>query len=257
MPPDTINADTAVAMTTQQPSILAIIERAARDPAIDVGKMRALFELKMLIERNDASKEFARAMADAQAEMPRVLKDGKNTENHSTYSKLETVQRAISPIYLRHGFSIVFDEPDPPNGKQICVRAIVQHSGGHAMTVKRYGAIDNVGMRGGANKTEIQGAQSAVSYLRRNMLLEIFGIIATGQDDDGNLGRGTSGGRGTITEEQRITLQDMIDGYKVNVTAFLRMCGIAQLTDLPAGTYRWAFDQLKRKDPAAPKAVQP
>src|ERR1700761_8151430 len=89
--------------------VAAMILEAARDPQVDAAKLTALWELAKSIEARDAENAFNRSMMAAQAEMKPILKDSENEQTHSKYAKLEKIDRAIRPIYTKHGFALSFN----------------------------------------------------------------------------------------------------------------------------------------------------
>lgn len=58
-------------MVSQSTAFLQMIERASRDPAVDIEKFRQLMLMKREVEAQAAEREFDNCMADAQAEIDR------------------------------------------------------------------------------------------------------------------------------------------------------------------------------------------
>ena len=192
-----------LAVVKESSELMSFIERAATDPGFDVEKFRALLDLKERADKQAAERAYSIAMRAAQEEMRRVVRDATNADNHSRYARLETVDAAIRPVYVRHGFSLSFDAPIT-TGPEITMACCVRHVDGHTERHSLSGAIDDKGPKGAPTKTAIQGLGSTVSYLRRYLTCMIFNVILTNEDNDGQ-----SGGD-TITDEQALNLRDRI-----------------------------------------------
>ena len=60
------------AVTSEAGALISMIERAARDPAVDIAKMERLFDMQERAEKRRAETAFNAAMAAAQAELEPV-----------------------------------------------------------------------------------------------------------------------------------------------------------------------------------------
>jgi hypothetical protein len=250
-----VNDETNTAVMTRrddEPTPMQMIAEASRNPEIDPAKMHALMDLHERVENRRAAHEYAVAMAACQFEMPLVVKDAENKDNHSRFAKLETIQSAIKPVYLKHGFAVSMSEDKSDREGWIRVRCVVRHKGGHSETFYRDGPVDNKGLKGSPNKTEIQGAQASVSYLYRNMLCGIFGVTVAGQDRDGANG-GIDGE--FITETQKQELHKLAEQTGTKYEAILKYAKVDQLADIRQGAnhkkvYYMLMDKLKDMKPA-------
>jgi ERF superfamily len=166
-------------------SLLNFVARAMADPAIDVMKLEMLLRMQREIVADDARLRFNRAMSLAQGEMQPVVRDAQNTQTNSRYALLETIDAAIRPIYVKHGFMLSFNSEaiDGPNERIICE---VSHTAGHSKRYQLDAPLDTVGPQGKANKTPLHGLGSTVSYLRRYLTAMIFNIVLKNEDNDGN-----------------------------------------------------------------------
>lgn len=201
-----------------------------------------------LWERADtrrAKEEFASAMVEVQRQVPTVVRDAQNNHTNSRYAKLETVSRALKPIMLSNGFSLTFSEGERPRDGWVRVVAVLSHDGGHSETYHRDGPMDNLGPNGKPCKTELHGMQSAFSYLERQLRCSIFGITVADQDDDGNQGRAEP-----ITEEQRIKLVEMFEGFEnpaERKAAFLKGFELGGFDEIPAAKYDTLVAAVKKR----------
>ena len=169
-------------------NLLSVIERAAKDPTVDITKMERLLAMQERIVARQAEEEFNIAMSDAQREMPRIKRDAKNPSTQSLYTRLETLNDAAIPVYTKHGFSLSFGTADCPVADQLRITCVVSHRGGHSRNYQCDLPNDSIGTKGLPNKTKIHGAGSTFSYGRRYITLMIFNITLVDEDDDGNRG---------------------------------------------------------------------
>lgn len=165
--------------------MLAMIERAARDPGIDIDKLERLFALHRESQAQERKTAYNAAMARVQAKLKPVYRDAVNNQTSSPYARLETISDAINPIVTEEGFSLSFDTEDCPKGDHIRIVCDVMHSGGHSERKHFDLALDNVGLKGNANKTAIQASGSTISYGRRYLKLMVFDVTLTNEDNDG------------------------------------------------------------------------
>src|SRR6185312_10646269 len=167
-------------------ALIAAIERAARDPDVNVEKMERLFAMRKEIALEIAMAAFNDAMNAAQAEMRPIATDATNPQTHSKYATYAKLDSALRPIYTKHGFSISYDEADSPKSEHVRVLAYVSHRGGYTRTYRRDMPADGKGAKGGDVMTKTHAAGAAQSYGSRYLLKGIFNI-AVGEDDrDGN-----------------------------------------------------------------------
>jgi len=156
------------------------------DKGGDVSQLGALLDLQMKWEGDQARKAYADSMASAQAEMPAIFKDKFNLQTESWYATLESVNNRITPVYTKHGFSLSFDTEDSPLEKCIRIVCRVLHYKGHREEFRYDQPIDDVGIGGKVNKTQVHARGSAITYGRRYLTMMIFNLVTGDEDDDGN-----------------------------------------------------------------------
>lgn len=166
-------------------ALMTAIAQAARDPNVDVDKMERLFAMHEKMQARQAEEAFSEAMKVAQSEMPVVVKDKHNSQTSSDYATLDAINKAITPVYTRQGFSLTFDTEDSPLEGHVRVVCRVLHSGGHSKAYRYDQPMDSAGIGGKVNKTPTHARGSAITYGRRYLVLMIFNL-STGYDDDGN-----------------------------------------------------------------------
>jgi hypothetical protein len=168
-----------------QSGILALVERMAANPNIDVAKLEKVIELQERILAHEAKSAFQAAFAKMQPELPEISEKGQIIVKgtlRSTYARLEDIQAQIRPILKTYGFAIRH-RTEWPTDKPGIVRVvgILSHAAGHSEESAFEAPADKSDFR-----TEIQSQGSTVSYGRRYTTLDLTGIITRGRDNDGS-----------------------------------------------------------------------
>lgn len=174
-----------VAMATLPTTPVSIFERLAQDPTVSVEKIERLMALWERGEAKQAETAFNAAMSEAQAAMSPVAADASNPQTRSRYASYEAMDRALRPIYTRHGFGLSFDTGDAPED-YVRVLCYVTHRSGHARTYHADLPADGKGAKGGDVMTKTHAVGSALSYGMRYLLKMIFNVAVGEDDDDGN-----------------------------------------------------------------------
>lgn len=180
-----IETPQAPAVVGETAALISMIERAARDPNVDIGKMERLFEMHERIEARRAEQAFNAAMAAAQAELEPVARGRKNEHTKSKYAELEAIYAMAKPIITKHGFGPTFGPAKADTPNHIKIVCDLAHAGGFSKRYEGEFPLDGAGLKGTSNKTDIQATGSSFTYARRYMTLLIFDI-ATKDDRDGN-----------------------------------------------------------------------
>lgn len=114
------------------------------------------------------------ALAAAQGEMGKALKDTNNPHFKSKYADLASVCDACMPALSKHGIAVLQPAFDDESGRY--VKTILVHGGSGETVECRVPLI--------VSKNDMQGYGSAVTYARRYGLMGMAGIAP--EDDDGN-----------------------------------------------------------------------
>jgi ERF superfamily len=162
-----------------------MFERLACDPNVSVKKLERLMALKERADARTAEMAFNAAMADAQEEMRPIAADASNPQTHSRYASYAQLDRALRPIYTRHGFALSFNTDDAP-ADQVRVLCEVSHRGGHSKLYRIDMPADGKGAKGGDVMTRTHATGSAVSYGKRYLVNMIWNVSIGESDDDGN-----------------------------------------------------------------------
>lgn len=228
-----------VALANDSTALIAVIERAARDPNIDIDKMERLLAMQERVFARTAEAEYNEAMASCQAEMPRIVPRSPNEQTGSMYAALDEIDRIARPIYTRHGFALSFgteDCPTPAFYRQTCV---ITHRAGHSRTCRADLPIDNVGLKGNPNKTGVQGFGSTMSYGQRYITKLVFNIVIGGEDLDGN--------GAALSKEQITQIEKRMIEVGTNRGQFLEFWRVKSLENMPAFNFPVIMDMLDRK----------
>ena len=115
----------------------------------------------------------AAALAAAQAEMGKALKQANNPHFRSKYADLGSVMDACLPALNRHGIAVIQPTLDDDDSRY--VETILLHTTGEKLSCRVPLIVQ---------KNDMQGYGSAVTYARRYGLMCMAGIAP--EDDDGN-----------------------------------------------------------------------
>jgi hypothetical protein len=220
-------------------TLMEVISRAAKDPGVDVDKLERLMQMAERLQTRSAEQAFNLAMKDCQAEMPRILKNKKNTHTSSTYADLDAVIKAITPIYTKHGFGLSFGTADGAPADHYRVTCLVSHEAGFSREYHADIPADTKGAKGNDTKTATHGFGSSMSYGRRYLTLLIFNISTT--DDDGN------SATGTIDDAQYAVLDALVQETRADLRKFLLFMGVDALWAIPASKFNQAKRALEAK----------
>jgi len=113
--------------------MLAVIERAARDNTVDVGKMRELLSMHREIVREQEERDFIRALADVQARIGRIEPDKQNKIKSNWWVSYVRLDRVLRPLCIEAGLSLSFTSAAAPEG-MVKVVCYVSHKSGHTRT---------------------------------------------------------------------------------------------------------------------------
>ena len=113
------------------------------------------------------------ALAAAQAEMGKALKDTNNPHFKSKYADLSSVMDACMPALNKHGIAVFQPAYDDETGRY--VKTILAHASGEMLECRVPLIV---------SKNDMQGYGSAVTYARRYGLMGMAGIAP--EDDDGH-----------------------------------------------------------------------
>jgi hypothetical protein len=228
---------------TETGAVISMFERIARDPSVPMERIERVMDMMREMRREQSEEDFNNAMADTQRELTPVARDSFNPQTRSKYASYHAIDKAIRPVYTRHGLGVSFDEDQnsPPEGF-IRVLAFVT-KGRHSKTFHYDSPIVTQGLAGKTMMTLTHARASAVTYAKRYLVGMIFNL-STGEDDDGNSAANPAD---TIDDEQIGTLTELIESVGADKAKFLRFFKIEQLAELPAKRFNEAVNMLNAK----------
>ncbi len=222
-------------------AIISMIERAARDPAVDIDKMERLVAMQERMMSRASEQAFNDAMTKAQGGMKRVAADSTNPQTRSKYASYAALDKAMRPIYTQHGFALSFGTAEGAPAEYIRVTCHVSNNG-YTRLYQVDMPADGKGAKGGDVMTKTHAVGSAMSYGQRYLLKMIFNI-AIGNDDDGN----AAGSGEKVTEEQVEALLALIVEVNADIAKFLKYMKVERLAEIPAAKFNNAVSALEAK----------
>lgn len=240
-------AVTKIESLTPEPSaVLAVIARAAADPAVDVDKMDRLLQMQERVLARQAEVEFNAAMADAQSEMGRISADATNPQTRSKYATYAKLDAALRPIYTRRGFALSFGTGDAAHEGYVRVQAHVSHLSGFTRTYHVDMPADGKGAKGNDVMTKTHAVGAAMSYGMRYLLKMIFNVAVGDDDRDGNEPKPTGP---KIADAELDELIELAGKAGTTVQDLCAVCRVEWLEDLPASqfvaTKKLLMDRIK------------
>lgn len=220
-------------------SILDVIERAARDPSVDVAKLERLLAIREKIVTDARRTAFMEALARLQARLPQITKSGTITDRdgaiRNRFAKIEDIDVVIRPLCADEGFSFAFDsQPKPPGIEYSCTMA---HRDGHSETKTLNLPIDT-----GAGRNAVQSIGSTTSYARRYLLGMHLNLVTRDEDDDGN-----AHGAAPITAEQAAHLRAELARVGGNEARFLNWIAAPTFEEIRAANYSRAVKFIEER----------
>jgi hypothetical protein len=225
---------------TQQSAILAMISRANENPDINIDKMErlyAMYEKAMIIDKETA---FNAAMTQAQMEMAPIAADATNPQTRSKYASYAQLDRAVRPIYTRHGFALSFDEGECAKPEYVRVLCQVSHGAGFSRIFHTDMPADGKGAKGGDVMSKTHAVGAAKSYGMRYLLRGIFNLAVGEEDKDGN-------DETAISEQQVQELRKLLTETNSNEERFLRTIKAQSLESIRAGAYSTVVGLIEAK----------
>lgn len=202
-------------------SILAVISRAAADPACDIEKMERLMAMHERMQSRTAETEFNAAMAQMQCDIPTIAERAKG---HGTikYATLEDISDIVKPIMKANGFAISFKVEHSANG--LSVTGILMHRAGHREETTMLLPLDTSG-----SKNAVQAVGSSTSYGKRYVMCALLNITTRGEDDDA-YSAAPSNSEPVITEIQARQMTALLAKCSAKANAkFVEMYGTPEL----------------------------
>jgi hypothetical protein len=188
-------------------------------------------------------KGIATALAKAQANMGKALKQASNPHFRSKYADLGNVMDACLPALNEAGIALIQPTGEDEHGR--FVETILIHGESGESLTCRVPLI--------VSKNDMQGYGSAVTYARRYGLMAMAGIAP--EDDDGNAAAKAPPKQerapAPMTEFELQTINDLIEQTKTDEAKFCAYWKVKALDFLSGAQAQSAIAMLKKKLEAA------
>jgi len=225
------------------PNYAMVLDRLVRDPAVPMDRVEKAMELIERQQQNEAKVAYSIAMAQAQQEMTTVSRDMTNPQTKSRYASLGAVDRAIRPIYSRHGLAPSFDtKPSTKGDNWIKIICELAHTSGYSREFSIDMPADGIGAKGGAVMTKTHATMAAATYGRRGLLKLIFNLAE--DDDDGNAADDAAD-QFFISDEQKAELTALIERSGRTVEKSCAAFRVDSLDVMPVSKFEYAKKLLQ------------
>ena len=226
-------------------SMLDVIERAARDPHVDMTKLRELLEMQERVLAREARTQFYRDFATLQNELPVIEKRGRikfnKQDEGQPFAKWEDINEAIKPVLQAHGFSLSFRTGFAND--RVMVTGILSHRDGHAEETTLPLPLD-----GSGSKNAVQAVGSSTSYGKRYVASALLNLTLTDEDDDGRSAVG-----GAINDDQVEHIFRLLRRDNADQGRFLKYLGqkigmeLKMVADIPAKHFNTAIQVINER----------
>lgn len=170
---------------SESTALIQVIERAAANPDVDIDKMERLMLMHERIMQRNGETLFNESLSACQSEMRPIAADAENPQTRSEYATYAALDRALRPIYTKHGFAISYNTADSPKPEHVRVLAYVSKSS-FTRTYHVDMPADGKGAKGGDVMTKTHASGAANSYGMRYLLKMVFNVAIGEDDTDGN-----------------------------------------------------------------------
>lgn len=229
---------------TQSRDISRLMELAVSKGEDGVSALERLVAIRNEDRDYLAAQAFNAAMSQAQAEIGRISADATNPQTRSRYATYAKLDKALRPIYTRHGFALSFDMGEVVDDT-LPIYCYVTHQTGH--TRRYYAPMDCSGMgaKGNAVMTRTHARGSAASYGMRYLLKMIFNVAIGEEDDDGAGAGGEFDER--ISDEQAANIRALMEEVNADRDRFLAYASVDCVEDIRVSRYDKLVRALESK----------
>lgn len=182
-------------------------------------------------------KHIAAALAKAQTEMGKALKQSNNPHFKSKYADLGNVMDACLPALNAAGIAVIQPTGEDDHGR--FVETVLIHESGESLNCRVPLIL---------NKNDMQGFGSAVTYARRYGLMAMAGIAP--EDDDGNAAAKAAPkpeAPKSISADQFREIQALIETTNTDEAKFCQFMNVTELHGMNAKQAADAIAMLKKK----------
>lgn len=208
----------------------------------DFAAVKEMLDYGRQLEAEGNEKAFNEAMAAAQKEMGVVATNMANTQTRSRYADYAQLDKALRPIYTKHGFALSFNDGEGAPTDWVRIVCHVTNSG-HTRTYHKDMPADGKGAKGGDVMTKTHAVGAAQSYAMRYLLRMIFNVAVGEADTDGNAPDASP----PLTEDQVLDLQALVEEFGADPRKLCQRLKVEYLDDLPQSRLREAEAMIRAK----------
>lgn len=183
---EVIPASEVATIVPSTTTLLQVIERAAKDPAVDIDKMERLAAMYERMVAREAETAWNDAMAECQKEVRQIGADAFNPQTRSRYATYSALDAVLRPIYARHSFSISYNTAASVLGADYIQVIALVAKGGFTRPYTIDMPRDGKGAKGGDVMTKTHATGAGMQYGMRYLLKGIFNVAIGELDNDGN-----------------------------------------------------------------------
>lgn len=236
----------AVAPMSDAAAIIQVIERAARDPSVDIERMERLLQMHERLVAGQAKAAYAAALARLQPKLPMISERGsiKNSAGtvQSKYAFWEDIVTVITPVLAAEGFSLSFRTGNA--NQRIQITGVLAHAQGHSEETTLDLPADTSG-----SKNAVQAVASSVSYGKRYTAGALLNLRTGELDDDAQTA--TTGPK--LSAEQLVQLERRMKEAGTDRAKFLEFWNVDAIEQIPAFNFAPIMQMLdkaaRRVDP--------
>lgn len=217
-------------------ALVSMVERAARDPNVDIEKFERLMAMRERVEEREARRAYNEAIARARIDIRPILKNrvvdftSEKGRTHYRHEDLGEIARTIDPVLAANGLSYYFRAAQEKG--HITVTCVIVHAAGHETEASLTGGEDHSG-----KKNALQAVGSAITHLQRYTLKMALGLAASNDDD----AQAATPSVATITDEQAMNIREALEAKGIEPKRFCGKYRIEGVADLPATKYQEAL----------------
>ena len=214
--------------------------RHALDKGVSVETMEKLVSLHERVADRQAAQEFAAALAQFQDTVPPI--ERKTTANVATssgvtysyrYAELDEIVRTIQPVLRQNALSFTWDSRT--EGENLSCTCTLRHVNGHKID-----ASFQCSTKSRAGMSEPQKAAAALTFAKRQALIQVLGLTTCDPDTDAE-------DVTAISEDQAKTIREMMRETGANEARFLKIFSVGKVEELTQSNYTAALNLLEAK----------
>lgn len=236
-----VRGSTEIAAANTAPATITDMLHFALEKNLPVETLERLVALHERVSDRAAASEFATALAEFQDECPpiaktkkaRILKRDGTPGYEYKYAELDQIARTVRPFLHSKGLSYSWDSS--MEGKTITCICTLRHINGHSTTASFTVGIDNP-----SGMSEQQKHAAALTYARRQSLIQILGITTAEPDTD-------AADPETITEKQAVELKELLTEVEASEKKFLEYMGVDSIEEIRKSDWNKATRVLIEK----------